>query len=90
MITRETWEVAGEPYWMVSSPAYFGNSGGGVFHAETLELVGIFAKIYTHGSYRPQVITHMGLAVPLARLHRTERKGRPHVEAVPLSMEALG
>lgn len=69
MITRETWEVAGEPYWMVSSPAYFGNSGGGVFHADTLELVGIFAKIYTHGSYRPQVITHMGLAVPLARLH---------------------
>lgn len=69
MITRETWEVAGEPYWMVSSPAYFGNSGGGVFHAETLELVGIFAKIYTHGSYRPQVITHMGLAVPLSRLH---------------------
>lgn len=69
MITRETWEVSGEPYWMVSSPAYFGNSGGGVFHAETLELVGIFAKIYTHGSYRPQVITHMGLAVPLDRLH---------------------
>ncbi|MCH2101210.1 MAG: trypsin-like peptidase domain-containing protein [Planctomycetes bacterium] len=69
MITRETWEVAGEPYWMVSSPAFFGNSGGGVFHAETLELVGIFAKIYTHGSYRPQVITHMGLAVPLTRLH---------------------
>lgn len=69
MITRETWEVSGEPYWMVSSPAFFGNSGGGVFHAETLELVGIFAKIYTHGSYRPQVITHMGLAVPLDRLH---------------------
>lgn len=69
MITRETWEIAGEPYWMVSSPAYFGNSGGGVFHAETLELVGIFAKIYTYGSYRPQVITHMGLAVPLSRLH---------------------
>ena len=69
MITRETWEVDGEPYWMVSSPAYFGNSGGGVFHGDTLELVGIFAKIYTHGSYRPQVITHMGLAVPLDRLH---------------------
>lgn len=69
MVTRETWEVAGEPYWMVSSPAYFGNSGGGVFDAESLELIGIFAKIYTHGSYRPQVITHMGLAVPLTRLH---------------------
>lgn len=69
LITRQTWEVDGENYWMVSSPAYFGNSGGGVFHAETHELIGIFAKIYTHGSYRPQVITHMGLAVPLPKLH---------------------
>ena len=76
MITRETWEVSGEPYWMVSSPAYFGNSGGGVFHAETLELVGIFAKIYTHGSYRPQVITHMGLAVPLKALAQLAWRSR--------------
>jgi S1-C subfamily serine protease len=68
-ITRTAWEVDGEDYWMVSSPAYFGNSGGGVFHADTLELVGIFAKIYTHGSYRPQVITHMGLAIPIDTIH---------------------
>jgi len=68
-ITRHGWEVDGEDYWMVSSPAYFGNSGGGVFHAETLELVGIFAKIYTHGTYRPQVITHMGLAIPISTIH---------------------
>ena len=68
-ITRVAWEVDGEDYWMVSSPAYFGNSGGGVFHADTLELVGIFAKIYTHGSYRPQVITHMGLAIPIDTIH---------------------
>ncbi len=69
-VTREDWMVDEEPYWMVSSPAYFGNSGGGVFLADTHELVGIFSKIYTHGSYRPQVITHMGLAVPLPTLHR--------------------
>jgi len=68
-ITRANWEVDGEEYWMVSSPAYFGNSGGGVFHADTLELVGIFAKIYTHGTYRPQVITHMGLAIPISTIH---------------------
>jgi S1-C subfamily serine protease len=68
-VTRTGWEVDGESYWMVSSPAYFGNSGGGVFLEDTHELVGIFAKIYTHGSYRPQVITHMGLAVPLMTIH---------------------
>lgn len=64
-ITRTSWDVSGDDYWMVSSPAFFGNSGGGVFLEETLEFVGVFAKIYTHGSFRPQVVTHMGLVVPL-------------------------
>lgn len=68
-ITRDDWKVDNQPYWMVSSPAYFGNSGGGVFLEETHELIGIFSKIYTHGNYRPQVITHMGLAVPLETIH---------------------
>ncbi len=64
-VTRTRWEVGGEKLWMISSPAYFGNSGGGVFRESDHRLIGIFAKIYTHGSYRPQVITHMGLAIPL-------------------------
>jgi S1-C subfamily serine protease len=68
-ITRQAWEIGGQDYWMISSPAYFGNSGGGVFGGESLELIGIFAKIYTHGSYRPQVITHMGLAIPIHVIH---------------------
>lgn len=68
-VTRNDWNVDDQPYWMVSSPAYFGNSGGGVFLEETHELVGIFSKIYTHGTYRPQVVTHMGLAVPLGTIH---------------------
>lgn len=68
-VTRDDWLVDGQNYWMVSSPAYFGNSGGGVFLSEGNELVGIFSKIYTHGNYRPQVVTHMGLAVPLSTIH---------------------
>lgn len=68
-VTRTDWKVGSQPYWMVSSPAFFGNSGGGVFLADSLELIGVFSKIYTHGSYRPQVVTHMGLAVPLDVLH---------------------
>ncbi|MDA1261076.1 MAG: serine protease, partial [Planctomycetota bacterium] len=68
-VTRTDWKIGSQPYWMVSSPAFFGNSGGGVFLADSLELVGVFSKIYTHGSYRPQVVTHMGLAVPLGILH---------------------
>lgn len=68
-ISRPHWELDGRRYLMVNSPAYFGNSGGGVFLEETRELVGVFAKIYTYGSFHPQVVTHMGLAVPLEEVH---------------------
>jgi hypothetical protein len=46
-----------------------GNSGGGVFDAETHELLGIFTKIYTHGTLRPTVVPHMGLATPLPAVY---------------------
>ena len=64
-VTHRNWDVDDRRFWMVSSPAYFGNSGGGVFLQDTREFIGVFAKIYTHGSFRPQVITHMGLVIPL-------------------------
>jgi S1-C subfamily serine protease len=61
--------VEGEPYWMISAPTYIGNSGGGIFDAETRELVGIFSKIYTHGSMRSTIVPHMGLATPLPKVY---------------------
>ena len=61
--------VDGESYWMISAPTYIGNSGGGIFDAQTHELLGVFSKIYTHGSLRPTVIPHMGLATPLDSIH---------------------
>ncbi len=53
-------------YWMVSAPTYVGNSGGGIFDAESRKLIGIFSKIYTHGTLRPTVVPHMGLSTPLS------------------------
>jgi len=57
--------VDGELYWMTSAPTYVGNSGGGIFDAESFKLIGIFSKIYTHGNLRPTVVPHMGLSTPL-------------------------
>jgi len=69
-------DVDGTNHWMISAPTYIGNSGGGIFHAETDELIGIFSKIYTHGTLRPTVIPHMGLAVPLDEIYEwMEREG---------------
>lgn len=61
--------VDGETYWMINAPTYIGNSGGGIFDGETRELLGIFSKIYTHGSLRPTIVPHMGLVTPLTKVY---------------------
>ena len=58
-------DVDGESYMMINAPTYVGNSGGGIFTAESRELLGIFSKVYTHGSLRPTIVTHMGLVTPM-------------------------
>ena len=40
-----------------------------MFDARTHELLGIFSKIYTHGSIRPTVVPHMGLATSLIPIY---------------------
>ncbi len=62
-------EIEGQNYWMINAPTYIGNSGGGIFDQENRELVGIFSKIYTHGSLRPTIVPHMGLVTPLAPIY---------------------
>lgn len=58
-------ELNGANYWMVNAPTYFGNSGGGIYRADTLQLIGVFSKIYTHGNGQPVVVPHMGLCTPM-------------------------
>lgn len=73
-------KVEGDSYWMISAPTYIGNSGGGIFDAETHELLGIFSKIYTHGNLRPTVIPHMGLVTPLGTIYDwLEEAGQGHL-----------
>ncbi|HLU39215.1 MAG TPA: trypsin-like peptidase domain-containing protein [Planctomycetota bacterium] len=62
-------ELNGTNYWMINAPTYFGNSGGGIYLAETRELIGVFSKIYTHGKGNPVVIPHMGLCTPIAAIY---------------------
>jgi hypothetical protein len=62
-------EVDGSKYWMISAPTYIGNSGGGIYCAKSHALIGIFSKIYTHGSTRSTIVPHMGLATPLATVY---------------------
>ena len=62
-------ELNGSNYWMINAPTYFGNSGGGVYLANSRQLIGVFSKIYTHGKGNPVVIPHMGLCTPISLVH---------------------
>lgn len=64
-VSSLTNELNGSNYWMITAPTYFGNSGGGVYHATSRKLIGVFSKIYTHGKGNPVVIPHMGLCTPI-------------------------
>jgi hypothetical protein len=62
-------ELNGSNYWMINAPTYFGNSGGGVYLNETRQLIGVFSKIYTHGTRTPVVVPHMGLCTPISLVY---------------------
>ena len=62
-------DVAGGNYWMLTAPTYYGNSGGGIYLADSLQLLGVFSKIYSPGGRREFVVTHMGLCTPIAAVH---------------------
>ena len=67
--------VDGQSYWMINAPTFIGNSGGGVFDARNLCLLGIVSKLYTHGARRT-VVPHMGLVTPLGDIYDwLERSG---------------
>ncbi|MBI4563903.1 MAG: trypsin-like peptidase domain-containing protein [Planctomycetes bacterium] len=64
-ITTHHKEVNGERFWMMSAPTIFGNSGGGVFHRETLEMIGVSAMICTFENPITVPVPHLGILVPL-------------------------
>jgi len=68
-VASTTHHVDGSSYWMISAPTYIGNSGGGIFDARSHELIGIFSKIYTHGSLRSTIVPHMGLVTPMPAIY---------------------
>ncbi len=62
-------EVDGEKFWMMNAPTFFGNSGGGIFHRETHELVGISAMICTYDGFVSVPVPHLGIMVSLETIY---------------------
>ncbi|MFT4708967.1 MAG: hypothetical protein ACI9D0_001169 [Bacteroidia bacterium] len=62
-------DIDGQNYWMINAPTFIGNSGGGIFDAESHELLGIFSKIYNYGAAQQTIIPHMGLVTPMGAIY---------------------
>jgi S1-C subfamily serine protease len=62
-------EVNGERFWMMNAPTIFGNSGGGVFHRETRELIGVSAMVCTYDGAVSTPVPHLGIMVSLESVY---------------------
>lgn len=62
-------EVNGERFWMMNAPTIFGNSGGGVFHRETRELVGVSVMVCTYDGAVSTPVPHLGIMVSLEAVY---------------------
>jgi S1-C subfamily serine protease len=62
-------EVRGEKFWMMNAPTIFGNSGGGVFHRETRELVGVSVMVCTYDGAVSTPVPHLGIMVSLETVY---------------------
>ena len=62
-------EVAGERFWMMNAPTIYGNSGGGVFHGDTHELIGVSVMICTYDGAVSVPVPHLGILAPLLTVY---------------------
>jgi len=58
-------ELNGERFWMMNAPTIFGNSGGGVFHRDTRELIGVSVMVCTYDGAVSTPVPHLGILVSL-------------------------
>lgn len=60
-ISSKRKDVKGQNFWMMSAPTIFGNSGGGIFLAESLEMVGVSSMICVYDNFMAIPVPHLGV-----------------------------
>jgi S1-C subfamily serine protease len=63
-------QIESKLYWMCNANSIFGNSGGGVFHGETHEQIGVTARISSiQLGFGYDIMTWMGFFIPVPRIY---------------------
>jgi S1-C subfamily serine protease len=63
--------IDNHPYWLSTAPTIYGNSGGAVFLADTMEFVGIPSRIAVNiAGFSADAITHMSYFIPIPSIYK--------------------
>jgi S1-C subfamily serine protease len=68
-ITSKEKELDGITYWMVNAPTIFGNSGGGIYAAESRQLIGVLSRISAYKNLIDVAVPHMGIVTPITQVY---------------------
>jgi hypothetical protein len=69
-ITSKSKVLDGQSYWMINAPTIFGNSGGGIYLADTGEMIGILSRISAYKNLIDVAVPHMGIVVSMPDVYR--------------------
>jgi S1-C subfamily serine protease len=94
-LTSKSKVLDGQVYWMINAPTIFGNSGGGIFLADTGEMIGVLSRLSAYKNVIEVAVPHMGIVTSAGELCAwLERegygfvvgRGRPPEETVRASL----
>jgi S1-C subfamily serine protease len=68
-LTSTCKELDGVTYWMTNAPTIFGNSGGGIYLAESRQLVGVLSRISAYKNLIDVAVPHMGIVTPMTLVY---------------------
>ena len=68
-LTSKDKELDGNQYWMINAPTIFGNSGGGIYLADSRTMIGVLSRISAYKNMIDVAVPHMGLVTPMDQVY---------------------
>lgn len=68
-LTSKDKELDGNHYWMINAPTIFGNSGGGIYIAQSRTMIGVLSRISAYKNMIDVAVPHMGLVTPMDQVY---------------------